>query len=1460
MLKQLALLVTLLLCGPALFSQTIYRVSTAGNDNNDGSSWAQAFRTVQKALQTAAPNSQIWVAAGTYKPDQGPGYTAGDRTASFIMGNGIALYGGFAGGEATLALRDAKANVTILSGDLSGNDVVTGSGSTLSIANNAENSYHVISNNNNALAGNAVLDGFTVSGGNANGLGIDGSGGGMFNYTASPTVTACTFTGNNAFDDGGGMYNYVDASPTVTGCTFSGNRATNGGGMYNYLSQPVLTNCSFWGNRANVGGGMHNYTGGSPTLVNCSFAGNAAITGGGIYSLYYSYTTLRNCILWGDAGSEIYNDFNGYSYIYNSIIQGGCPGFATCTNVQNTDPLFVDASSGNLRLRPCSPAIDAGNNGDNTTTTDLDGNPRKVRTVDMGAYEYQGATAAVVLYVAAAAPAGGDGATWARAFAKLQDALSVAATCSNVTQIWVAKGTYYPDEGSGKTANDRNASFTLKSGLAIYGGFAGGETALADRAWKTNLTILSGEIQQNGDNSDNSFHVVYSDGVSNTAVLDGFTITGGNANDEDFHGEGGGLLNVNASSPTVVHCSFVLNAAIGNGGGVMNRDVTGSHSNKAVFISCRFVQNSAGNGGAMNNAISFPTLTNCLFYNNSARGGGAVQNGSSSPTLTNCTFSGNTASGGGGALDNFGGSSPSLVNCILWGNSGGEVRNESNSGGSPTVSASIVQGGCPAGATCNGVQNVDPLFVDAASGDLHLQACSPAIDAGDDAANNTAKDVDSNSRKVDAITGAGIIDLGAYEYQQQVTLTTYYEDKDGDGYGNPSVSQQACKQPEHYVTDNTDFNDSDPAVHLPAFNCPTDVAVANDAGKCSAQVTYTAPAAPQGSYAKAVSDTFWFTGAAQTFVVPTGVSAVKIQAWGAQGGKAQASNATGGLGGYAEGKLAAMPGQSMYVYVGEQPAPQSIGSPTDVFPGGFNGGGNHGANGGGGGGASDVRVGGNDLNNRVMVAGGGGGNDAESDAGGVGGGVAGGKGANNSVFGDDGGGGGTQTGGGAAGESGQAGSQGQGGNINTADSRILFYAGGGGGYYGGGSAFGACGGGGSGYVGGVTDGSMQTGVNSGNGLVVISYVQPLDLKVVQTEGLPSGSAFPVGTTVNTFALVQNDTDTLSRCSFAVTVKDAEKPVITCLKDQNFCYEAVCRYAVPSLKATDNCGIKTITYKVTGKTTRNGSGNNASGSFNPGQSTITWTVTDKNGNVSTCTTKVFVNNPLYLYIPDAKAACKGVEYNTVYLGYAPAASLTLTTKASGGTGLYKYQWSNGATTPSIKVAPNKNSIYAVIVTDSKGCKTICLKGICVVDARCGSKNDKVVVCHKGKATCVANKDVQGHLDHGDKLGGCSRDYHVNASGTNATLEAAEEEATVSEGTVYPNPTTGVFTLQLNNPRAEAAQVLLVDSKGAAVESRSVALVQGVQTLSFNLGGKANGLYLLQLRTESGVKTFKVLLRQ
>src|SRR4030095_2054318 len=171
------------------------------------------------------------------------------------------------------------------------------------------------------------------------------------------------------------------------------------------------------------------------------------------------------------------------------------------------------------------------------------------------------------------------------------------------------------------------------------------------------------------------------------------------------------------------------------------------------------------------------------------------------------------------------------------------------------------------------------------------------------------------------------------------------------------------------------------------------------------------------------------------------------------------------------------------------------------------------------------------------------------------------------------------------------------------------------------------------------------------------------------------SQFPKGVTTVVWTATEASGNT-STTSQTVTVNDNENPIITsCPAAQVFCLNHSGSYTIPALSATDNCAAVTYNYAISGATTRSGNTNNASGAFSLGVSTIKWTATDDSGNTSTCQTTVTINaNPL-VTIPNAFALPSGTLANTVYIGYSPASSITLTASASGGAPGYTYSWSN-----------------------------------------------------------------------------------------------------------------------------------------------------------------------------------------
>jgi len=362
-----------------------------------------------------------------------------------------------------------------------------------------------------------------------------------------------------------------------------------------------------------------------------------------------------------------------------------------------------------------------------------------------------------VLYVDANATGANNGWSWADAFRNLQDALAAAGTG---TDIWVAAGTYKADRGVGITPGDRSATFQLKNGVALYGGFAGTETSLNQRNPSLNATILSGDL--NGDDvsvactqnspdcdllgalcvagfciirnndAENTHNVVTASGVDETAILDGFTIVGGNADhpccDE---ASGGGGVSAWSGNPILRNLTLLRNRAAYGGGGIETRNSSGIRIERCVFVSnfavwdggaaflnlgaavvvdSTFYGNATSDrGGAITNGNGVTTtIANSRFYQNVAQRGAAVGNYGSSPLIAQCLIAGNISNGSGGAILNTLDSSPVIVNSTIaynaGGNNGGGIRNGTQGVNSPVITNCILWGNSDSGGVDESAQ------------------------------------------------------------------------------------------------------------------------------------------------------------------------------------------------------------------------------------------------------------------------------------------------------------------------------------------------------------------------------------------------------------------------------------------------------------------------------------------------------------------------------------------------------------------------------------------------------------------------------------------------------------------------------------------------------------------------------------------------------------------------------------
>ncbi len=360
-LVVLTILVSVLALGlSGAHAQTVLYVDDDAPLGGDGASWSSPFKYLQDALAAASADptvSEIRVAGGVYKPDQdvAGNVTPGDREATLQLLNGVSIYGGHAGlaDPGDPDERDITARETILSGDLARDDVEVPFPEDLPYEpTRAENSRHVVTGSGTDET--VVVDGFIITGGNADGVNTDPCpdvcGGGMLSVNGSPTFKNCTFGENSAVHYGGGVY-YEGGSPTFTNCTFlnnhavwhgggaridaagkatmidcvfSGNSSIYGGGLMLYAAEATLTRCTFMGNRASDGCGGAYVVGDTVTITGCVFSGNDGRPshGGGV-CLGWSAGTLADCLFADNVGSGL-------------LIQDSYPTITNCTFLRNS--------------------------------------------------------------------------------------------------------------------------------------------------------------------------------------------------------------------------------------------------------------------------------------------------------------------------------------------------------------------------------------------------------------------------------------------------------------------------------------------------------------------------------------------------------------------------------------------------------------------------------------------------------------------------------------------------------------------------------------------------------------------------------------------------------------------------------------------------------------------------------------------------------------------------------------------------------------------------------------------------------------------------------------------------------------------------------------------------------------------------------------------------------------------
>lgn len=717
---------TICLLPLAATAQTTYYVKTAATGTASGDSWDNAT-TLSDALAKAKAKDQIWVQAGTY---------TAPITDGFTLQSGVSLYGGFEGTESSpeeRAIDSDKAyrmtHQTILSGDVNKDDEVDGV-NLIFPANQSrdDNATHVLtinldpteqSGNNNTER--TVVDGITFKGGHADQA--NERGGGIY------------VTGSNK---GGGVY-------IIRRCFFIENYATRGGALYvnNQVNNTnnnecLIDRCGFFNNAAgqrgtavNAGGAI--YLAGAGTVVNCAVFNNE---NGGIYlannkaKVINSTVTrntasgidgtgheVRNTVIWGnstlssdnarpafshcaypEANAEDADSGNNVHLAAKNNEENG-PHFSSPSLKTGFDTDFTLSASNRYPLwtwEPieATPLVDAGDSQAYNETgygnVDLNGDPRVQNdTIDIGAFEYQPVSTSRIRYVKQGGT--GDGMSWENASGDLQrmiDELADNNPQGLPGEVWVAAGTYEPQsqliQGTGYSA-----SFRMRDGISVYGGFAGTETAKAGRhkkeggmPWEfTNQTILTAAYYvRNASNpsftgnkwtlTSDSRHVVWfapmpdEEGTfTQPTYLDGVTIMGGYAQGgtgvDDFKTDRGAGVYMDGRNTYLTNSIVKENYATGNGGGVYLKD-------GRVQSTLIYNNNADQNGGAV--YVDDQGLVHrSMLTNNSARNGAGAYLDNQQPAaqgeedhpeyliLSTCVVSNNTASGNGAIYCDEGG-------------------------------------------------------------------------------------------------------------------------------------------------------------------------------------------------------------------------------------------------------------------------------------------------------------------------------------------------------------------------------------------------------------------------------------------------------------------------------------------------------------------------------------------------------------------------------------------------------------------------------------------------------------------------------------------------------------------------------------------------------------------------------------------------------------------------------------